>query len=104
ELDLAGAADVGEVRVLGEEPITRMNRLDITDLGGGDNPVNLEIALARGRVTDAHRLVGQLEIRCVLVRRRVDHDRLNAHLPAGADDPQGDFSAVGDEDLGEHRV
>ena len=32
----------------------------------------------------------------------VDDDRLDAQLAAGADDPQGDLTAVGDQDLGEH--
>ena len=35
----------------------------------------------------------------VPVGGRVDRDGLDAQLPAGADDPQGDLPAVGDEDL-----
>ena len=37
-----------------------------------------------------------------LVGGGIDHRRLNAHLAAGADDPQGDFAAIGYEDLGKH--
>ena len=37
ELDLAVAADLGEVGVLGEEAVAGMDRLDVGDLGGADD-------------------------------------------------------------------
>ena len=102
ELDLAAAADLGEVGVLGEEAVAGMNRLHVGDLGGGDDARDVEIGLGRRGGADADRLVGQLQIRRVLVGGGIDDGRLDAQLAAGADDPQGDLAAVGDEDLGEH--
>jgi hypothetical protein len=76
-----------------------MDCLDIGHLGGGDDPVDLEVALARGRGADADRLVGQFQVGRVLVGRRVNDGGLDAHLAASADDSQGDLAPVCDEDL-----
>ena len=48
ELDVALAADLGEVGVLREEAVAGVNRLDVRLFGGGDDAWNLEIALASG--------------------------------------------------------
>src|SRR3712207_8931190 len=59
ELDLARAADLGEVGVLGEEAVTGVDGLDVRHLGGGDDAVHLQVALARRRLADADGLVGE---------------------------------------------
>ena len=51
---------------------------------------------------DADRLVGKLDRQRFAVGFAVDDDRLDPERAAGAQDPQGDFAAVGDEDLAEH--
>ena len=38
ELEAAGPADLGEVGVLAQESVAGMDRLDVGDLGGGDDP------------------------------------------------------------------
>src|SRR5205085_288604 len=67
-----------------------------------DDLVHHEVGLARGRRSDVHRLVGELDMARVLVGIGVDGHRLDAHLPGGLDDAAGDFAAVGNEDLVEH--
>ena len=37
ELDVAGLADLGEVRALGEKPVARVDRVGARDLGGADD-------------------------------------------------------------------
>ena len=59
---------------------------------------DVQVALGRRRLADADRLVGELEVRGVGVGGGIDARRLDAQLAAGADDPQGDLAAVGDED------
>ena len=88
--------------VLRQKTVAGMDRLHIGDFGGGDDAGDVEIAFGRRGVADADRLIGQLEIGGVLVGGGIDDGGLDAHLAAGADDPQGDFSAIGDQDLGEH--
>ena len=103
ELDLAAAADLGEVVVLGEKPVAGMNRLHVGDFRGRDDARDVQVRLRRRRFADADRLVRQLQIRRLPVGSGINDGRLDAHFAAGADDPQCDFSAVGDEDLREHR-
>ena len=102
EFDPAAPANLREVVVLSQESITRMDRLHVGDLGGGNDPRDVEVRLGGRRVADADRLVRQLQVRRVLVRGGIDHRRLHAHLAAGADDPQCDLAPVCDEDLRKH--
>ena len=93
---------LGEVGVLGEEAVAGVDRLRVGDLGGADDGRDVEVAVARGRRADAHRLVGEHHVLRVRVGLRMDGDRLDAHFAAGALDAQRDLAAVGDEDLLEH--
>ena len=47
ELDLATAADLGEVGVLGQKAVARVDRLHVADLGGADHAVDLQVAVRR---------------------------------------------------------
>ena len=68
----------GEVGVLGQKAIARVNRLGVGHFGGRDDRRHVEVALCRGRRADAHRLVGQLHVFRVAVRLGVDDNRLDA--------------------------
>ena len=103
ELEVAGPADLGEVGVLAQEAVAGVDRLDVGDLGRGDDPGDVQVAVGAGGLADADRPVGQLQVGGVAVGLRVDGDRLDAQLLAGPDDPQGDLAAVGDQDSLEHR-
>ena len=62
EPDVATLADFSEMRVLRQEAIPRMNRVDIGDLRGADDAIDLEIALPTGRRANANRFVRQLHV------------------------------------------
>ena len=102
ELDLAAAADLGEMGVLGQKAVARMDRLDVADLGRADDAVDLQIAVGGLGRADAIGLVGQVEVGGAAVGLAEDGDRLDAQLAAGADDPQGDLAAIGDQNAFEH--
>jgi hypothetical protein len=93
---------LAEVGVLGEEAVAGVDGLGVGDLGGRDDGRHVEVALRRGRRADANGLVGQSHVLGVGVGLGVDRDRLDAEFAAGAQDAQGDFPAVGDQDLLEH--
>ena len=103
ELEVAAPADLGEVRVLAQEAVAGVDRLDVGDLGGGDEPGDVQVAVGARRLADADRAVGQLQVGGVAVGLRVDGDDLDAQLLAGADDPQRDLAAVGHQDPLKHR-
>ena len=80
ELDVGGAADLGEVGVLAEQAVAGMDGVDIGDLGGGDDGGDVEVALGGARRADADGLVGKLDVQAVPVRLAVDGDGADAHL------------------------
>lgn len=96
--------DVGEFRVLRQEAVTRMHRIRTRDLAGRDDRRYVQIAFARRRRADAHALIREPHMHRIGVRRRVNGDRLDAHLAAGTMDAQRDFATVCNEDLLEHEA
>ena len=104
ELDVAGLALLGEFGVFRQEPVARMDRVDIGDLRRADDPVGPQVAVRALRAADADGLVGELDVERLDVGLGIDRQGLDAQLAAGANDPKGDFAAVGDEDFLDHRV
>ena len=102
ELDLATAANLGEMRILGQKTVARMNRLHVADFGGADDPVDLQVAVGGLGRTDAIRLVGQLQIGGAAVGLAENGHGFDAQLAAGAKDAQGDFTAIGNQNSLEH--
>ncbi len=45
ELEVAAPADLGEVRVLAQEAVAGMDRLDVGHLGGGDDPGDVQVTV-----------------------------------------------------------
>ncbi len=64
--------------------------------------VGVEVALGRRLAPQGVGLVGQADVQGVAVELGVHGHGGDAHLAAGADDPDGDLGAVGDQDLVEH--
>jgi hypothetical protein len=62
ELDVAAFADFHEMRVLSEEPIPGMNRVNVADLGRAHDSINFQITLKAGRRADADRFIGELDM------------------------------------------
>jgi hypothetical protein len=81
-----------------------MDGVDVRDLGGRDDAVDVEIgleALGPGPmqiVSSASRRWSAL-----LVDFGIHGHSLDAEFLAGADDPQGDFAAIRNQDAGKHR-
>jgi hypothetical protein len=66
--------------------------------GGGQDLLGDQVALARRGRADQDGDVGLHHERSLGVRLGIDRDRPHAQLTGGADDPTGDFAAIGDED------
>ena len=95
-------ADLGEVRVFGEEPVAGVDRVGAGLQGRPDHVGDVQVAVAcRGRA-DANGLVGELHRERLGVRGRVDGHGTDAELAAGTDDPYRDLPPVGHQDLGKH--
>src|SRR5581483_7826623 len=77
ELDAAGLDDFGEVGVLGQQPVSRMDRLDVRDLSGADDCRYIEVTLCQLWWTDADCLVGETDRQRVAVGLAIDRNRAN---------------------------
>ncbi len=100
--DQAGLGDrLGEGGAFGQEAVARMHRPGTARPGGVEQAVDPEIALARRRRADGHGEIGGADVRRQAIRLRVHRHRLEPLLVAGADDAQGDFASVRDEDAAE---
>src|SRR5579863_1449505 len=91
-----------KVRSLGEEAVAGVDRHRVGDLRGADDGRHVEVAARGGRRADAHGLVREQHVLEAVVGRRMHRHRLDTELPAGAQDPQRDLAAVGDDDLLDH--
>ncbi len=104
EADVMIGQNFGEFGVFRKKAIAGVDGVGAGDLAGGEQRGNIEIGLPRRRRADAHRFVGQLDVHGFGVDGRVDGDRGDSQLLRGAQDSQGDFAAIGDQDFLEHRA
>jgi hypothetical protein len=102
EPNFATAANLREVRILREKTVTRVDRVDVADLGGAYYPIDFQIAFRARRWTNTYRLVGQLDVKRVYVNLRINRHRGNTQFFASSDDPQRDLAAVGNQDFVKH--
>ena len=100
-----GIADgLGKVRVFGEKAVAGMDGVHALVQRGGEELFHVQVGLARRGRADQHGFFGVAHVQRVRVRFGVDRHGADAEFLAGADDPDGDFAAVDDEDFGEGRV
>jgi hypothetical protein len=92
----------GELLVLGEEAVARVDGLGARALAGGEEVVDHQVGFPGRRRADADRLVGQHDVAGVPVGLGVDGHGPDAHLAGGPDDAAGDLAAVGNQDGLEH--
>jgi len=102
ETDVAAFANFGEVGVFGKKAVARMNRVHICHFRGADNAVDAKVTLGRSGLADANGLVRHLDVHGVGVNLRIDRDGADVQFFAGADDADGNFSAIGDQDFFKH--
>ena len=103
ELEIAAPADLGELGVLAQEPVPGVDRLHVGDLGGRDQPGDVQIAVGAGGLTDADRPIGELQVGRPAIGLGVDRDHLDPQLLAGSNDSQGDLTTVRHQDPLKHR-
>ena len=95
EHQIVVGAGAGELRVLGQKAVARMNRLGAGVLRRGDDGGHDQIALVRLGRADADGLVGVAHRIGVGVLRGVHGHRLHAQLAGGAHDAERHLAAVG---------
>ena len=79
-----------------------MNRLGPAASRHVENLVDVEIGLARRGRSDMVGVVGLAHVQRLAVDIGEDGDRLDAHLAAGANDADGNLTAIGDQHSLEH--
>src|SRR5690606_9129364 len=102
ERDALADAQVGEVAVLRQEPVAGVDGLGAGLLRDLHDALAHQVRLARRRRAAVPALVGEAHVQGVAVDVRVDGDRLDAHLAAGAHHAHRELPAIGDQDLLEH--
>jgi len=90
-------AGLREVLVLRQEAVARMDGLRACLLRGSNDALDVQVGLARGRRADADRRVGHAHVASRRVGFRVHRHRPHAQAACRADDPAGDFTAIGDQ-------
>jgi len=93
---------LGEVRVLAEETVARVDRLGAGLLRGRDDLVTDKIALAHRRWPDVHRRIRHAHMQRLGIRIGIDRDRADPKVARRPNDPARNLAAVGDEEGSDH--
>src|SRR5450756_2604588 len=104
ERQAVGPDDLGEALVLRQETVAGVDGVAARDDRGRDDGGRREVAVLGGGGPDADRLVGQLSGQAFAIGLAVRDDGADAESPAGAQDPQRNFAAIGNQDLAEHQA
>src|SRR5450759_496062 len=94
--DVTAFTNLDKVRVFRQETIAGVDGIYVRHFGRANNIGYFEVAFLRRGRPDANGLVRHLDMQGMLVHVGIDGHGLNAHLAAGTDDTQRDFSAIGD--------
>ena len=89
--------------ILAEEAIAGMHRLGARRLAGGDDGLDVEVALGGRRGAEPDGFVRQRDGAGEAVGIGIDRDRGDPHALERADHPDSDLAPVGNQDLGEHQ-
>ena len=108
EGDAGRRAGVGEFGAFGEQSVARMDGIGARRLCDANYFLDRQVALDRPHVLvemrsapDLIALIRLEAVQRILVLLGPDGDRLQSQLIGGAEDADGNFGAVGDEDLGD---
>ena len=92
----------GEARILRKKAVARMHGVCAGNFAGRQDGRNVEIAvLGRGR-SDAYALIGKPHMHGIRIGGGMHGNRRYAKFLAGAQHPECDLTAVGDQNLVEH--
>ena len=97
--DAGGLARAREPGVFRQEAVPGMQRVRAGVRGRGEEALTVEVALARRGRPEADRLVGEVDVRRVPIRIRVDRDRREPEAADRREDPHRDLAPVRHEDL-----
>ena len=87
-----------KMSVFGEEAVAGMDGVNLVLPGEADDGIDVEIRLDRlAGPADTIRLIGLEAMQSVAVLVRVNRDCANPQFVSGAEDTNGDFTAIGDE-------
>src|SRR5581483_3975617 len=86
-----------ELGVLGEEAVAGVDRLDAGCAGDLEQPLLVQVALARRTGAEQKGLVRSADVQRAAVRLRVHRDGRDSELPQRAEDADRDLTAVGNE-------
>ena len=100
----AGLAHLGEVRILRQQAIAGMNGVHVGDFGRADDRGNIQIALGQLRRPNADGFIGKADVQRIAVGLAVDGDGADAQFFTGTDHPQGNLSAIRDQDFLKHEL
>src|SRR5712691_8263007 len=92
------AARLGEAPVLGEEAVAGMNGIGTARARSLEDPVDVQVALARWRRPDRHGVIGLPDVGRIAILLGKYGDSPQAQLPAGAEHAPRDLPSVGDQD------
>ena len=102
EMDVAAFANLGEVRIFGQKTVTGMYRVHVRHFRGADNAVNAQVTVRRRGLADANRLIGQLHVHRIGIRLGIDGNGADIQFLAGANNPNGNLPAIGDQYFFKH--
>ena len=94
----------GKFGVFAQKAIAGMDSLGAALLAGGDDALGHQVTLAAGRRAYKHRFVGQRHMARIAVGVGIHGHGLDAHLAGRFNDPAGDFTSIGDENLVKHML
>src|SRR5262249_41634474 len=93
-------AGVGELGILGEEAVPGMDGVDTDLLREADDAGDVEVRADRlAGLADAVRFVRLEAVEREAIFVRIDRDRANAELVGRAEHTDGNFTAIGSEEL-----
>jgi hypothetical protein len=92
-----------ELSILREEAIPWVNGIYVGDFGCGDNPIRSQVTIRTPGASDADGLVSELDVKGLNIGLGVNGEGFNAELTARADNAEGDFTAICDEDFLDHQ-
>ncbi len=94
----------GEVGVLAEEPVTRVDGVGTRSLDDVQNGLGIEVTLGGSLATKGEGFIGKADVKGVAIELGIDRNGPDSKLLASTDYPNGDLATVGDEDFLEERL
>ncbi len=97
-------AGLGKVGVLGKEAVAGVDGAGAGALSDVEDQIAAQIGFGSGRGSETVSLVGFENMGRGAIGVGIDGDGGEAQLTAGAQNAQGDFATIGDENFAKHRI